>query len=238
MLNLKFQNNPPSLKLRRTGPPSGSPVPIKRKVVTIISRLGKKWPDPRCELYYKTDFQLLVSVVLSAQTTDKMVNECMKPVYDEGFTPEIALSWGEAEFLQKIRRVGLAPTKAKNVMRLSEIILKQYKGHVPDSREALEALPGVGRKTANVVLGEVFGHPTLAVDTHVYRVTQRLGLQNENNPLAAELKLLEIIDPKYLPKAHHLFIMLGRYVCKARKPECENCNLNDICPSSLVRAST
>ncbi|MGE4208339.1 MAG: endonuclease III [Oligoflexales bacterium] len=211
--------------------------PIKRKTIAIIDRLSKKWPDPRCELYYRTEFQLLVSVVLSAQTTDKMVNECMKPIYDQGFTPETVIGWGHEALLEKIRRIGLAPTKAKNVYRLSEIIIDKHQGRVPNNREALEALPGVGRKTANVVLGEIFGEPTLAVDTHVYRVTQRLGLQNESNPLAAELKLLKVIEPRFLPRAHHLFIMLGRYVCKARKPECGNCNLNDICPSSLIKAN-
>ncbi len=200
----------------------------------VVRRLKKSFPNPHCELYYQTPYQLLISVVLSAQTTDKSVNRCMEPLYRQGLGPETILAWGSEHLLSKIRSIGLAPTKSKNILKLTEIIMREYGGKVPASREALEALPGVGRKTANVVLGEIFGEPTLAVDTHVFRISKRLGLQNEMTPLKAELVLLDLLDKKFLPAAHHLFIFLGRYVCKARKPACETCALNDICPSAFL----
>jgi endonuclease-3 len=199
-----------------------------------LRRLDRAYPDPRCELFYLTPYQLLVSVVLSAQTTDKMVNRCMEPVYRAGFTPELALKWGEGKLLEKIRSIGLAPTKAKNVIKLSQRLIDQHGGQVPNHREALEDLPGVGRKTANVILGELFGEPTLAVDTHVFRVTARLGFHQEKTPEKAEQALLKILPKNVLPKAHHWFILHGRYVCKAQSPQCVSCPLNDICPSSQV----
>ncbi|MEZ4743300.1 MAG: endonuclease III [Bdellovibrionota bacterium] len=205
-----------------------------KKKRALVDKLVKRWqtanPDPKCELYHKSNFQLLVSVVLSAQTTDKMVNRCMEPIYKKGFTPETVLRWGQEKLLEKIRTIGLANTKAKNVFRLSEIISEQYKGKIPSTREELEKLPGVGRKTANVILGEVFKHPTLAVDTHVYRVGKRLGLHNEKTPEKAEKVLLEAIDAKYLPEAHHWLILHGRYICKARNPACDDCPVADLCP--------
>lgn len=207
----------------------------REAVIQILDKLREHNPDPRCELIYFTDYQLLVSVVLSAQATDKQVNKVMEPIYAQGFTPEIMHGWGEEGFLQKIRSIGLAPTKAKNVNKLTNILLENYQGRVPATREELEALPGVGRKTANVILGELHRHPTLAVDTHVFRVTQRLGLHNEKTAEKAELVLLDLVPPSYLPDAHHWFILLGRYVCKARVPECERCVLNQICPSSSVK---
>ena len=188
-------------------------------------------PDPKCELYYKTPFQLLVSVVLSAQTTDKMVNRCMTEIYDAGFDHNVALKWGQEKLLAKIRSIGLAPTKSKNIVKLSKIIKEAHKGAVPNNREELEALPGVGRKTANVILGELFGEPTLAVDTHVFRVGKRLALHYETTPEKAEKELLKAFDPSHLPKAHHWLILHGRYTCKASSPDCDNCNLLKICPS-------
>lgn len=197
----------------------------------VLEVLSASNPNARCELFYKTPYQLLVSVVLSAQTTDKMVNKVMTPIYKAGFTPEKAVLLGEKGLLEKIRTIGLAPTKAKNTVKLSQIIIDQHKGHIPQTREELEALPGVGRKTANVILGEIFGEPTIAVDTHVYRVTARLGLHRESTPEKAELELLKIVPKSYLPAGHHQFILQGRYVCKAIRPNCSECHLNDMCPS-------
>jgi len=197
----------------------------------IMHKLQEANPNPRCELVYHTPYQLLVSVALSAQTTDKMVNRVMEPLYEGVFTPQSTVKLGVEGLLAKIRSIGLAPTKAKNVVRFSEMLLERFAGEVPDSREALESLPGVGRKTANVILGEIFRQPTLAVDTHVYRVSRRLGLQDEKNPEKAELELLKVVDPKDLPDGHHHFILHGRYVCKALSPLCDNCVLNDLCPS-------
>lgn len=200
-------------------------------VAECIKRFKKVEPNPKCELYYETPFQLLVSVVLSAQTTDKMVNRCMEPLYKNGFTPEDVIEMGQEGLLEKIRTIGLAPTKSKNVYKLSQIIAKDYPYRLPDNHKDLQALPGVGRKTANVVLGEIFNEPTIAVDTHVYRVGKRLGLHREATPEKAELVLLKEIDKKYLPKGHHWFILHGRYTCKAQNPECGKCILSDICPS-------
>lgn len=206
----------------------------KRLVVEVFEALRRVNPDPRCELYFRTEFQLLVSVVLSAQTTDKKVNQCMTSLYDSDFTPETVVQWGPEKLLQYIKPIGLAPTKSKNVYALSQRLLKDFQGKVPHTREDLESLPGVGRKTANVILGEIFRHPTIAVDTHVFRVTKRLGLQNEATPEKAEQVLLKLIDPSYLPAGHHWFILLGRYTCKAQKPLCGECPVAHLCPSCLV----
>ena len=195
----------------------------------IASILNGMFPDAHCELFHKTPYQLLVSVVLSAQTTDKKVNECMTPLYKKGFTPQIAVKMGPGSILKQIKSIGLAPTKSKNVYNLSNILIEEFRGKVPRYREDLESLPGVGRKTANVVLAEIYGEPTLAVDTHVYRVTKRLGLHDESTPAKSEMRLLEIIHKKYLPKVHHQFIFLGRRLCKARKPLCEECKLRSHC---------
>jgi endonuclease-3 len=202
---------------------------LPARVDEILARLRLSNPDPRCELYYETPFQLLVSVVLSAQATDKSVNEAMRPLYEKDLTPSDILSMGELGFLEKIRRIGLAPTKSKNVLKLSKIIHEQYADEIPRTREELEALPGVGRKTANVILGEIFREPTIAVDTHVFRVTARLGLHKESTPEKAEHKLLSMIDKKWLPMAHHWFILHGRYTCLARNPKCTSCVLADLC---------
>lgn len=204
----------------------------------ILERLNAKNPDPRCELTYHTPYQLLVSVVLSAQTTDKSVNKVMEPLYTKDFTPKKIVALGAEGLLAKIRSIGLAPTKSKNVVRLSQILIEKHGGKVPSTREELEELPGVGRKTANVILGEIFGEPTLAVDTHVYRVSRRLGLQDESSPEKAELELLKVVDPSLLPAGHHHFILHGRYTCKAMSPDCENCVLADICPSYKVLAKS
>ncbi len=195
----------------------------------LVARWQRELPEPRCELYYQSGFQLLVSVVLSAQTTDVMVNRCMRPLYEAGFNLQTVVAWGVDQLLSHIRPIGLAPTKAKNVVALSLRLIRDFGGEVPASREALESLPGVGRKTANVILGELFGEPTLAVDTHVFRVTGRLALQREKSPEKAELALLKVIDKAYLPKLHHWFIHHGRYTCKAAKPLCTSCVVADLC---------
>lgn len=191
-------------------------------------------PSPRCELYYETPYQLLVSVVLSAQTTDKGVNRVMTPLYEQGFNPQWVLEVGQEGFYQLIKTIGLAPTKSKNVLRLSAILQEKHQGEVPRTRDALEALPGVGRKTANVVLGELYGEPTLAVDTHVFRLGQRLKLHKESNPTKAELAMLKIMPREYLPKLHHWMVLHGRYVCQARKPKCGECIIRDLCPSKSL----
>lgn len=203
----------------------------KALVQEMLNRFSAKNPSPRCELYYETPFQLLVSVVLSAQTTDKMVNRCMQPLYKAQFDLQSVLTWQEDGFYQHVKSIGLARTKSRHIYQLAKILLEKFGGELPRSRVELESLPGVGRKTASVVLGELFRQPTLAVDTHVFRVGQRLNLHSEKTPLAAEKVLLKQIDPKYLPQAHHWFVLHGRYVCKAIKPLCGGCLLNDICPS-------
>ena len=203
----------------------------KTLAVKALNKLNKAMPDAQCELYHETPYQLLVSVVLSAQATDKSVNKSMEPLHKKGLTPHMVLRWGEQKFLEKIRHIGLAPTKARNVLKLSKIIVNEHNGEVPHSREDLESLPGVGRKTANVILAEVFGEPTLAVDTHVFRVSRRLGLHDANTADKCEQQILKVIPKRFLPKAHHLLILHGRYTCKARQPQCEDCHLLNICPS-------
>jgi len=188
-------------------------------------------PDARCELFYSTPYQLLCSVVLSAQATDKQVNKVMTPLYERGFFPQQVFQEGEKNLLEKIKSIGLAPTKAKNIIKLTQSILENHHGEVPKTRKDLEELAGVGRKTANVILGELFGEPTFAVDTHAFRVGRRLGLHSEKNPEKAELSMLQLIDAKFLPRAHHWFILHGRYICKAQNPSCSTCILQDICPS-------
>jgi endonuclease-3 len=202
----------------------------RERVALVLARLAEASPDPRCELVYRTPFQLLVSVVLSAQTTDKMVNRCMAPLYEAGFGVADVLRLGEAGLLDKIRTIGLAPTKARNVTKLAQMLVERHGGEVPRRREELEALPGVGRKTANVVLGEIWREPTLAVDTHVFRVTRRLGLHDEPTPEKCEKLLLSLVDPALLPQGHHWLILHGRYTCKAQSPACGKCIVADLCP--------
>ncbi|MDE3268911.1 MAG: endonuclease III [Pseudomonadota bacterium] len=198
-------------------------------VAKIIARLRQAYPNAACELYYETPYQLLVAVILSAQATDKMVNRCMKKHFQAGLQPTTVLDWGYEGLLQNIRQIGLAPTKAKNIISTTQTLVDNYQGQLPAEREKLEALAGVGRKTANVILGEIFQQPTLAVDTHVFRTTKRLQLHQANTPLQAERELLTVIDRRYLPAAHHLFIAHGRYTCLARKPHCHRCPVQDLC---------
>ena len=199
------------------------------KRVELFGRLSAANPEPQSELQYGTPYQLLVAVVLSAQATDKSVNLATAKLFPAAGTPRAMLALGEARLAQMIRTIGLYRTKAKNVIALSRLLLERHAGEVPRSREALEALPGVGRKTANVVLNVAFGEPTIAVDTHIFRVANRTGLAPGKDPLAVEQKLLQVTPPEFRRHAHHWLILHGRYVCVARKPRCPQCAIRDLC---------
>lgn len=201
----------------------------RREAALFFERLKRLNPNPRTELVYSNPFTLLVAVVLSAQATDKGVNRATQPLFKHVQTPREMLQLGEAGLVSYIKSIGLYRNKAKNVLALSQALINQYNGQVPDNREALESLPGVGRKTANVVLNEAFGEPAIAVDTHVFRVANRTGLAPGDTPLAVELKLLSTIPKVYLHGAHHWLILHGRYVCVARKPKCPECAVRDLC---------
>ena len=200
------------------------------EVRAFIEALARANPAPRTELHYGSTFQLLVAVVLSAQTTDAAVNKATPALFAAAPTPDAMARLSEDEVAGHIRTIGLYRTKARNVVALSRALVQQHAGQVPGSREALEALPGVGRKTANVVLNVAFGQPTLAVDTHVLRVSNRLGLARGSTPLQVETRLMKVVPPEYAHDAHHWLILHGRYVCKARRPECWRCALDDLCP--------
>jgi endonuclease-3 len=195
----------------------------------LFRRLRAANPEPRSELDYGTPYQLLVAVVLSAQATDRSVNLATARLFPAAGTPQAMLALGEARLAEAIRTIGLYRTKAKNVIALSRLLLERHGGEVPADRAALEALPGVGRKTANVVLNVAFGEPTIAVDTHIFRVANRTGLAPGRDPLAVEHKLLKVTPPEYRRHAHHWLILHGRYVCLARKPRCADCVLRDLC---------
>ncbi len=201
----------------------------KSDIESFFSRLETRDPAPRSDLNYRNPFTLLVAVVLSAQATDIGVNKATKPLFEVADTPEKILELGEARVRDYIKTIGLYNNKAKNVISLSRQLLDLHGGDVPRDRAALEALPGVGRKTASVVLNVAFGEPTIAVDTHVFRVGNRTGLAPGKTPLAVELKLEKCIPEAYKLHAHHWLILLGRYVCKARKPDCPACVVNDLC---------
>ena len=186
-------------------------------------------PEPRSELEYATPYQLLVAVVLSAQATDKGVNLATRKLFPVAGTPEAIAALGEAGLEEFIRTIGLYRTKAKNVVALSRILLERHGGRVPGTREELEALPGVGRKTANVVLNVAFGEPTMAVDTHIFRVANRTGLAPGKDPLQVERKLLEVVPAEFRRHAHHWLILHGRYVCLARSPKCGGCPVYGPC---------
>ncbi len=195
----------------------------------IFRRLRAQDPEPTSELEYVNPFTLLVAVVLSAQATDAGVNKATKELFRIADTPEKMLALGEDRVREHIRTIGLYRNKAKNVIGLCRGLLESHGGEVPHTREALEALPGVGRKTANVVLNVAFGEPTMAVDTHIFRVSNRTGLAPGKTPLEVEKGLLEIVPEEFGQHAHHWLILHGRYVCKARRPECERCVISDLC---------
>jgi len=193
----------------------------------IFSRLRQANPEPTTELEYGTPFELLVAVVLSAQATDKSVNLATRKLFPA--TPQKIVELGVSNLEKSIQTIGLFRTKAKNVVALSRMLLEEHGGEVPADREALERLPGVGRKTANVVLNTAFGQSTVAVDTHIFRVANRTGLAPGKDPLEVEQKLLKFTPPEFLRNAHHWLILHGRYVCLARKPGCPQCLIRDLC---------
>jgi len=201
--------------------------PAKRQ--EIFERFRKANPEPRGELEYRTPFELLIAVILSAQATDKSVNLATRSLYRVANTPKAMLALGMDGLIERIKRIGLYRSKAKNILATCELLLQQHEGKVPQEREALEQLPGVGRKTANVVLNIAFGQPTIAVDTHIFRVGNRTGIAPGKTPLEVEQKLLKFVPPEFRLHAHHWLILHGRYVCKARKPECPQCLIEDLC---------
>ncbi len=198
-------------------------------VRAAFSRLAEQRPEPKGELEHVNAFTLLVAVVLSAQATDKGVNRATRALFEKANTPEAMLKQGEEGLIEHIRTIGLYRNKAKNVLKLSRILVDDYGGEVPSSRAALAALPGVGRKTANVVLNVAFAEPTIAVDTHIFRVANRTGLAPGTTPLAVERGLLKRVPAAYLHDAHHWLILHGRYVCTARRPKCPQCVIRDLC---------
>lgn len=195
----------------------------------IFKRFKQANPNPTTELVYKNPFELLIAVILSAQATDVSVNKATVPLFKVANTPEKIHQLGESGLKKYIKTIGLYNAKAKNIIKTCEILVKQHQSQVPNNRQDLEALPGVGRKTANVILNTAFGEPTMAVDTHIFRVANRTKLATGKTPLAVEKKLLKVIPKAYLQDAHHWLILHGRYTCTARKPQCSDCIIQDLC---------
>lgn len=204
-----------------------------RRISTIFQRLEQQNPAPTTELHYNSPFELLIAVLLSAQATDISVNKATAALFAQAKTPKQMLALGEAGIRDYIKTIGLYNAKARHIWLTCQALVTQHQGQVPSTRAALEALPGVGRKTANVVLNTAFGEPTVAVDTHIFRVARRLGLSTGNTPRAVEEDLLRLIPAKYLANAHHWLILHGRYVCKARKPLCSSCPIQRYCEYPL-----
>lgn len=201
----------------------------KQKRRAIFERLRAQNPNPTTELHFQTPFELLIAVMLSAQATDVSVNKATARLFPVANTPKAILDLGEEKLKTYIKTIGLFNSKAANVIKTCQLLLDKYHGQVPSSREALESLPGVGRKTANVVLNTAFGQPTMAVDTHIFRVANRTGLAPGKTPLAVEQALLKNVDKEFIHDAHHWLILHGRYVCVARKPRCPECIIRDLC---------
>ena len=201
----------------------------KAKRQEIFERLRAANPAPTTELVYRTPFELLVAVILSAQATDRSVNLATARLFPVANTPEGILALGEVGLKAHIRTIGLFNSKAKNILATCGLLLERHGGEVPRDRRELEALPGVGRKTANVILNTAFGEPTMAVDTHIFRVANRIGLAKGKTPLAVEKGLLKHVPGEFLKDAHHWLILHGRYVCQARKPQCGECVIADLC---------
>jgi endonuclease-3 len=217
---------PKAPRAARRGAKNGS-----ARAAAIFARFAAANPHPKGELAYINPFTLLVAVVLSAQSTDARVNETTRDLFRLADSPNKMVALGEARLRECIKSIGLYRNKAKNIIALSKMLIKEHAGSVPGNREALEALPGVGRKTANVVLNVAFGQPTMAVDTHVFRVAHRLGLAAAPTPAAVEAQLLEVVPSQFLHDAHHWLILHGRYTCQARKPRCVACVICDLCTS-------
>jgi len=201
----------------------------KQKIDAIFSRFQKANPHPTTELIYHSPFELLIAVILSAQATDISVNKATAKLFPIANTPEKISHLGLEKLKDHIKTIGLFNGKAANIIKTCQLLIEQHQSKVPSDREALELLPGVGRKTANVILNTCFGLPTIAVDTHIFRVANRIGLAKGETPLAVEKKLLKIIPKKFLHDAHHWLILHGRYTCVARKPRCPSCLINDLC---------
>ena len=200
-----------------------------QKRIEIFTRLQAACPQPTTELIYHNPFELLIAVMLSAQATDVSVSKCTVHLFKLAPNAQAMLNLGLEKLMSCIRTIGLYRTKAKHVLETCQILVQQYEGMVPQTREGLEKLPGVGRKTANVVLNTAFGQPTIAVDTHIFRVCNRTGLAHGKDVRAVEDKLVKLVPKQFLLNAHHWLILHGRYVCKARKPLCEQCIINDLC---------
>jgi len=209
----------------------------KKRVTAIFRTLAAANPAPATELVYQTPYELLVAVMLSAQATDVSVNKATKTLFAAARTPAAMVALGERGLKQHIKTIGLFNAKARHLIATSKLLLERHGGEVPATRDALEALPGVGRKTANVVLNVAFGEPTLAVDTHIFRVGNRTGIAPGKTPLAVELGLLKAIPRRYLRHAHHWLILHGRYVCTARRPRCEHCGIARWCDWAAAQKS-
>jgi endonuclease-3 len=201
----------------------------KRKSRTIFERFRAQNSHPTTELHYHSVFELLIAVILSAQATDVSVNKVTAQLFPIANTPRAMLDLGLSKLKEQIKTIGLFNSKAKHIIQTCQLLIDRYQGEVPKTREALETLPGVGRKTANVVLNTAFGQPTIAVDTHIFRVANRTGLAHGNTPLAIEHGLAKNIDQEFIHDAHHWLILHGRYVCVARKPHCSECLIRDLC---------
>jgi endonuclease-3 len=229
----------PALKPKPARPRAAPSRPAKKRLApaeqariqALFERFEAQESDPRTELDYESPFTLVVAVALSAQATDVSVNKATAKLFAVADTPQKMLALGEEGLKPFISSIGLFNTKAKNVIALSRILIEQYGGEVPLDREKLQALPGVGRKTASVVLNELRVEPAIAVDTHVFRVSHRLGLANGKTPEQVEAQLMAVVPEPYLTRAHHWLILHGRYVCTARRPKCEDCAVADLCPS-------
>ena len=201
----------------------------KSTIHAFYSNLKKQNPNPKGELYYVNDYTLLIAVVLSAQATDIGVNKATRSLFKKIQSPKQMIALGEKELRNYIKTIGLFNSKAKNIIKLSHLLLDEYNGLVPEGRDELQRLPGVGRKTANVVLNIAFGHPTIAVDTHLFRVGNRTGIAPGKTPLEVEKKFEKVTPSEFMYQAHHWLILLGRYVCKARKPDCPKWVVNEFC---------
>jgi endonuclease-3 len=201
----------------------------KNRLNEIFSRFAENKPNPRIELDYTSPYTLLIAVVLSAQSTDKGVNRATPSLFEVADTPEKMVALGLDKLKQHIKTIGLYNAKGKNIIALSQMLIDKYNSEVPADFDELQKLPGVGRKSAKVMLHSIWNQPVIAVDTHVFRVSNRIGLCNENNPFKTELALERTVPEKWKDKAHHWLVLHGRYVCKARKPECDRCIINDLC---------
>ena len=201
----------------------------KTKRTEIFTRWREKNPHPTTELNYQSPFELLISVILSAQATDVGVNKATDKLYPVANTPQAILDLGLSGLKKYVKTIGLYNTKAANIMKTCQMLVEQHGGEVPEDRESLEALPGVGRKTANVVMNTAFGQPTIAVDTHIFRLSNRTGIAPGKNVVEVEKRLIKFIPDEFKLDAHHWLILHGRYVCKARTPECANCIIKDLC---------